>query len=53
MDKMELKELKEKTKQLVEYYNRERPHQSLDYKTPDEVYYAKEYNKVAVWTKNG
>ncbi len=48
MDKMELKELKEKTKQWVEYYNRERPHQSLDYKTPDEVYYAKECNKVAV-----
>ena len=48
MDKMELKELKEKTKQWVEYYNRERPHQSLDYKTPDEVFYGKEYNKVAV-----
>jgi len=48
MEKMDLKELKKKTKQWVEYYNRERPHQSLDYKTPDEVYYGKEYNKVAV-----
>ena len=48
MDKMELKALKEKTKQWVEYYNRERPHQSLDYKTPDEAYYGKKYNKVAV-----
>ena len=46
MEKMELKELKEKTKQWI--YNRERPHQFLDYKTPDEVYYGKEYNKVAV-----
>jgi len=48
MEKMELKELKKKTKQWVEYYNRERLHQSLDYKTPDEVYYGKGYNKVAV-----
>jgi len=26
-------------KEWVEYYNSERPHQSLGYKTPDEVYY--------------
>ncbi len=33
MEKMELKELKEKTKQWVEYYNSERLHQSLGYPT--------------------
>ncbi|MCD6370623.1 MAG: integrase core domain-containing protein [Thermoplasmata archaeon] len=38
-EKVELKELKEVTKEWVEYYNKERPHQSLGYKTPDEVYY--------------
>ena len=39
MEKMELKELKEKTKEWVRYYNGERLHQALGYRTPDEVYY--------------
>ena len=38
-DRMDLKELKEITKEWVDYYNRERPHQSLGYKAPDDVYY--------------
>ena len=38
-EKMELKELKEVTREWVEYNSSERPHQSLGYKTPDEVYY--------------
>lgn len=38
-DRLSLKELKEITKEWVEYYNRERPHQSLGYKVPDDVYY--------------
>ena len=36
---MELKELKEATKKWVRYYNGERLHQALGYRTPDEVYY--------------
>jgi len=39
MEKMELKELKEKTEKWVRYYNSERLHQALGYRTPDEVYY--------------
>ena len=31
--------MKDVTREWVEYYNSERPHQSLGYKTPDEVYY--------------
>jgi len=38
-DRMDLRELKEITKEWVDYYNRERPHQSLGYKVPDDVYY--------------
>ncbi len=38
-DKMDLRELKEKTKEWVRYYNSERLHQALEYKTPDEVFY--------------
>jgi len=38
-DRMELKELKKVTEEWVTYYNEERPHQSLGYRTPDEVYY--------------
>jgi len=38
-DRMDLRELKEITKEWVDYYNRERPHQSLGYKAPDDVYY--------------
>ena len=39
-EKLSLKELKDITKEWVKYYNAERFHQSLGYKTPDEVYYA-------------
>ncbi len=39
MEKMELKELKEKTEVWVRYYNSERLHQALGYRTPDEAYY--------------
>jgi len=38
-DRMDLRELKEITKEWVDYYNGERPHQSLGYKAPDDVYY--------------
>ena len=46
-EKMGLKELKEVTKEWVEYYNSERPHQSLGYKTPDEVYYGEVIERVS------
>jgi len=36
-----LGELKEATKSWISYYNKRRHHQSLDYSTPDEVYYEK------------
>ena len=39
MEKMNLKELKEATDEWVRYYNSERLHQALGYRTPDEVYY--------------
>ena len=39
MEKMGLKELKEKAEEWVRYYNSERLHQALGYRTPDEVYY--------------
>ena len=38
-DRVGLKEIKEKTREWVEYYNSQRQHQALGYKTPDEVYY--------------
>ena len=34
-----MKECKEGVKRYFEFYNTERFHQSLDYKTPDEIYY--------------
>jgi len=36
---MSMKELREITKEWLRYYNKERPHQSLGYRSPDEVYY--------------
>ena len=33
-----LQEAKKGIRQYFDYYNNERPHQSLDYKTPAEVY---------------
>jgi putative transposase len=37
-----IKELKKAIGEYVEFYNQQRWHQSLDYKTPAEVYFAKE-----------
>ncbi len=34
-DKMDLKELREKAEKWVSYYNSNRLHQALEYKTPD------------------
>ena len=34
-----LKDLREITKEWVSYYNSDRLHQSLEYRTPNEVYY--------------
>jgi putative transposase len=33
-----VKELNNGTGKFVDFYNRERPHSSLNYKTPEEVY---------------
>jgi len=39
-------EVKEVSQKWVRYYNKERPHQALGYKTPDEVFYgAREFAK--------
>ena len=46
-DRVNLKELKEITKEWVEYYNKERPHQSLGYKVPDDVYYGEIVEKAS------
>jgi transposase InsO family protein len=43
-----LREVKEVTKEWVKYYNGNRLHQALGYRTPDEVYYGK---RVEVFTK--
>jgi putative transposase len=37
-----VKEIRENIKKYINFYNQERPHQSLDYQTPDEVYLGKE-----------
>jgi putative transposase len=39
------KELYEGLKEYFDFYNNERPHQSLDYKTPSEVYFEREVLK--------
>ena len=39
---IDLKELKWATDEWVRYYNGERLHQALGYRTPDEVYYGKD-----------
>jgi len=46
-EEVELKELKGVTREWVEYYNKERPHQALGYKTPDEVYYGEVVERVS------
>ncbi len=38
-------QLRRITREYVEYYNNQRPHQSLDYKTPAE-YYFEGYNRL-------
>ena len=45
-----LKDVKEVSREWVEYYNRERLHQTLGYRTPDGVYYGYERE---VLTKDG
>ena len=35
-----MEEAYEQISQYFEFYNQERPHQSLDYQTPQEVHYA-------------
>ena len=39
------KELYEGLKSYIEFYNKQRQHQSLDYKTPSEIYYVEKYNE--------
>ncbi len=46
-DKMDLKEIKEKTREWVRYYNEERYHQALGYRTPYEMYYGQRQAFVA------
>ena len=46
-EKMELKELKEKTMEWIRYYNSKRHHQALGYKILDEVFYGQEQPAVA------
>ena len=38
-------EAKEGISKYLAFYSQERPHQSLDYRTPDEVYYGSRDNK--------
>ncbi len=46
-----MKELKKAIEAYIEFYNRKRWHQSLDYKTPAEVYFGKAENRpVDMWT---
>ena len=46
-DKMELKEVRERSRDWVRYYNSKRYHQALGYKTPDEVFYGQGAKAVA------
>jgi putative transposase len=41
-------ELRQLTKEYIDDYNHERPHQSLGYKTPAECYYGERLNLKAV-----
>ncbi|NET36746.1 MAG: transposase [Cyanothece sp. SIO1E1] len=36
--------LTQEVKDWFHWYNRQRPHQSLKYKTPDEIYYERDLN---------
>ena len=44
---MELKEVRERSRDWVRYYNSKRYHQALGYKTPDEVFYGQGAKAVA------
>jgi putative transposase len=37
-----IKEVRQNIRKYIIFYNQERPHQSLNYQTPDEVYFARE-----------
>ena len=37
-----VREAKERISKYMVFYNQERPHQSLDYRTPSEVYFGKD-----------
>lgn len=39
-----VKEIRENIGKYIDFYNQERPHQSLGYQTPDEVYFGKKKN---------
>lgn len=46
----DVNELKTAVKHYIEFYNHTRPHQSLDYKTPAEVYFSQAETPVDLWT---
>jgi putative transposase len=41
-------EIRKNIKKYINFYNQERPHQSLEYQTPDEVYFGKEKKEKAI-----
>ncbi len=45
-----VKELKQAVSHYIEFYNHKRFHQSLDYKTPAEVYFSQARKPVDLWT---
>jgi len=46
----DVNELRTATSHYIEFYNHTRPHQSLDYKTPAEVYFSQVETPVDLWT---
>ena len=42
-------EIRKNIKKYINFYNFKRPHQSLDYQTPDEVYFGKKEKKEQVY----
>lgn len=45
-----IKELKEAIKAYIEFYNHKRWHQSLDYKTPADIYFGRQEKPMDKWT---
>ena len=43
---LNLEELKEGTEKFVRFFNSERPHQGLGYRTPDEVYESRSFSRM-------